>query len=138
MPESLEGLSAGAQIQLQNADPELFQLLGNTAPAELELAAMNHQLGDAATPPADREAAQRRAEAERLIAEGAFPTPGRYEGETYIAGREGNLTQQFAVQSLAPDLYEAEMARLNTPAPLTPQQQADAQIIARYATAGAA
>ena len=100
------------QILLSSADEELHSLLSGTATAELELAALSNQLDAAPIPQADREAQARRAEAERLIAEGAFPTAGRYEGETYIPGREGSVTAQFAVEELAPDLAERERSRV--------------------------
>ena len=112
MPDSLEELTISDQLALSSADVELHSLLAGTATAELELAALSNQLDAAPIPQADREAQARRAEAERLIAEGCFPTAGRYEGETYIPGRQGSLTAQFTVQALAPDLYEAESLRV--------------------------
>jgi hypothetical protein len=112
MPDSIAELELSDQLALQSNDPDLHALLSNTATAELELAVMDGSLPDVAIPQADREAQARRAEAERLIAEGAFPTAGRYEGETYIPGRQGSLTAQFTVQALAPDLYEAESLRV--------------------------
>ena len=112
MPDSLEELTVSDQLALSSADVELHSLLAGTATAELELAALSNQLDAAPIPQADREAQARRAEAERLIAEGCFPTAGRYEGETYIPGRQGSLTAQFTVQALAPDLYEAESLRV--------------------------
>ena len=112
MPDSIAELELSDQLALQSNDPDLHALLSNTATAELEMAAINNQLDAAPIPQADREAQARRAEAERLIADGAFPTAGRYEGETYIPGRQGSLTAQFTVQALAPDLYEAESLRV--------------------------
>ena len=112
MPDSLEELTISDQLALSSADVELHSLLSGTATAELELAALSNALDAAPIPQADREAQARRAEAERLIAEGCFPTAGRYEGETYIPGRQGSLTAQFTVQALAPDLYEAESLRV--------------------------
>ena len=112
MPDSLEELPLSDQLALSSADPDLHSLLSGTATAELELAALSNQLDAAPIPQADREAQARRAEAERLIADGAFPTAGRYEGETYIPGREGSVTAQFAVEELAPDLAERERLRV--------------------------
>ena len=112
-PASPNAISLEIGLQLQQRDPELFAVVsGGDIPASLELAVMDGSLPDVAIPQADREAQARRAEAERLIADGAFPTAGRYEGETYIPGRQGSLTAQFTVQALAPDLYEAESLRV--------------------------
>jgi hypothetical protein len=113
MPDSIAELELSDQLALQSADPDLYALLSNTATAELEMAALANQLDAAPVPQAERMAAANRAEAERLIAEGAFPTAGRYEGETYIPGREGSLTAQFAVEALAPDLAERERLRVS-------------------------
>jgi hypothetical protein len=113
MPDSLEELTLSDQLALSSADVELHALLAGTATAELEMAALSNQLDAAPIPQAERMAAANRAEAERLIAEGAFPTAGRYEGETYIPGREGSLTAQFAVEALAPDLAERERLRVS-------------------------
>ena len=112
MPDSISDLELSDQLALQSADVDLYALLSNTATAELEMAALANQLDAAPIPQAERMAAANRAEAERLIAEGAFPTAGRYEGETYIPGREGSLTAQFAVEALAPDLAERERLRV--------------------------
>ena len=112
MPDSIAELELSDQLALESGDPDLFALLSNAASAELEMAAINNQLDAAPIPQADREAQARRAEAERLIADGAFPTAGRYEGETYIPGREGSVTAQFAVEELAPDLAERERLRV--------------------------
>ena len=112
MPDSIAELELSDQLALESGDPDLFALLSNAASAELEMAAINNQLDAAPIPQADREAKARRAEAERLIADGAFPTAGRYEGETYIPGREGSVTAQFAVEELAPDLAERERLRV--------------------------
>ena len=120
MPDSLEELTLADQLALGAADPDLHALLSGTATAELELAAISDQLDAAPIPQADREAQARRAEAERLIAEGAFPTAGRYEGETYIPGREGSVTAQFAVEDLAPDLAERERLRVAAEQTSTP------------------
>jgi hypothetical protein len=134
MPDSLEGLSAGAQIQLQNADPELFQLLGNTAPAELELAAMNHQLGDAAPTPQQLQDAATAARVEELLAAGnPFGTQGHYEGEQYVPGTPANVTAAFELESLNPELA-ARLKAEATPAPApTPEQQRDAALFSAYA-----
>jgi hypothetical protein len=120
-PSSPQAISLEIGLQLQQADPELFAVVsGADIPASLELAVMDGSLPDVAIPQADREAQARRAEAERLIAEGAFPTAGRYEGETYIPGREGSVTAQFAVEELAPDLAERERLRVAAEQASTP------------------
>ena len=111
MPDSLDELTFADQLALSNADVELHALLGNTATAELEMAALNNELAATPVPQADREAAANRAEAERLIAEGAFPQLGYYTPEgSYVEGREGNFTNQMLVKDLAPDLYERHAA----------------------------
>jgi hypothetical protein len=136
MPDSLEGLSAGAQIQLQNADPELFQLLGNTAPAELELAAMNQQLGDAAPTAQQRQDAATAARIAELVESNPFGTQGYYaEDGSYIPAVQGSVTAQFELQALAPELA-AKLQAEATPA-TTPINPADAAIWQQhgYATA---
>lgn len=112
MPDSLDELTFADQLALSNADVELHALLGNTATAELEMAALNNELAATPVPQADREAAANRAEAERLIAEGCFPALGYYpaDGSPYVEGREGNFTNQMLVKDLAPDLYERHAA----------------------------
>jgi hypothetical protein len=111
-PSSASSISMELGFQLQQVDPELFQIVsGAEIPATLELAVMDGSLPDVAIPQADREAAANRAEAERLIAEGAFPQLGYYTPEgSYVEGREGNFTNQMLVKDLAPDLYERHAA----------------------------
>jgi hypothetical protein len=123
MPDSLDELTFADQLALSNADVELHALLGNTATAELEMAALNNELAATPIPQADREAAANRAEAERLIAEGAFPQLGHYTPEgSYVEGREGNFTNQMRVKDLAPDLYERQAALMSA---AKAQQQSD-------------
>lgn len=112
LPDSLDELPLGKQLELKEQDPDLYALLSNSASAELELAAMEGTLADSVPSAAERTTQANRAEAERLIADGAFPSLGYYDADgNYIEGREGNITAQMTIAQLAPDLYEAEMLR---------------------------
>jgi hypothetical protein len=116
MPDDIKELPLTQQAALSNADPELHALLGNTANAELELAAMSGALADVAPDPQALKAAATRAEVDRLIAEGAFPTQGYYRelpnGESeYVAPTPGSITAQLQIAQLDPQRYQAEMAK---------------------------
>ena len=112
MPDDLKELPLSQQAALSNADPELHALLGNTANAELELAAMSGSLSDVAPDQKAIEAAANRAEVDRLIAEGAFPAQGYYrEDGSYVEPREGNLTAQMRISQLDPQRYQQELQR---------------------------
>lgn len=118
LPDSLDELPLTDQYRLNEHDPQLYQLLAGTAPAELELAAMNGELEDAPMPIAERQAQERAAEVERLIAEGAFPSKGTYnEAGEYIPGNKGNLTAQLRIAQLDPQRYEAEKMAAFPPQP---------------------
>jgi hypothetical protein len=88
---------------LQDRDPELFALLSGTAPAELELAAIQGALAAAPATPQERQQ-QEVAEQIQAILERNQGNPygavGRYEGETYIEPRPMNTTDSFLLESL--------------------------------------
>jgi len=118
MPDDISELPLDQQMALSNADPDLHALLGNTANAELELAAMKGDLAEEVMPVAQRQQAERQAEVERLIAEGAFPSQGTYnENNEYIPGNKGNLTAQLRIAHLDPQRYEAEKMAAFPPQP---------------------
>jgi len=138
MPDDLSQLALSDQVRLLESDVELHSLLGNTASAELEMAALSNQLDAAPIPQADRIAAANKAQVEQLIADGAFPTQGRYEGEQYIPGLPGNVTAQLLISSLDPQRYEAEMLRA-TPVKQTGMTQEEVnRVNARVASMQAA
>jgi hypothetical protein len=112
MPDDIKELPLTQQAALSNADPELHALLGNTANAELELAAMSGALADVAPDPQALKDAATRAEVDRLIAEGAFPTQGYYkEDGSFVAPTPGSITAQLQIAQLDPQRYQAEMAK---------------------------
>jgi hypothetical protein len=144
MPDDIKELPLTQQAALSNADPELHALLGNTANAELELAAMSGALADVAPDPQALKDAATRAEVDRLIAEGAFPTQGYYRelpnGESeYVAPTPGNITSQLLIAQLDPQRYESEMMKANPPAPVPGALSAEAaaRVNARVAAARA-
>lgn len=135
MPDSIQELGADQLLQLQTSDTELFQLLSNSAPAELELAALSGELPDAAPTQQQRQDAAKQARIEAILEAGnPFGRAGYYtaEGE-YVPPVPPSVTTAFELESLDPELA-ARLKAEATPAPApSPQQQADAQIFARYA-----
>jgi len=143
MPDSLEGLPAAQHLHLQANDPELFSLLAGTANAELEMAALNGSLSDTALTPAQRQEATNAARIAALVESLPYGTPGHYEGETYIPGQPSNLTAQFELESLAPQLAAQLKTAATPPAPQQGLTQEGAnfvnqQLFAAHIAAGAA
>jgi hypothetical protein len=114
MPDTLEGFPADQYLSLQSNDPDLFALLSGTAPAELELAALSGSLPDATLTPAQRQEQNNAARVQQLVEAQVFGTPGHYEGEQFIPGQPGNVTLQFELESLAPQLA-AQLKAAATP-----------------------
>jgi hypothetical protein len=136
MPDSIQELGADQLIQLQTSDPELFQLLSNTAPAELELAAMSGELPDAAPTPQQRQEQANQQRIAELVESNPFGKQGYYaEDGSYIPAVQGSVTAQFELESLDPELA-ARLRAEATPAP-APINPADAAIWQQhgYATA---
>ena len=125
-------------MRLQQVDPELFQVVTGAASASLELQVMEGSFSDVAPDPQELQNAANKAQVEQLIADGAFPTQGRYEGEQYIPGLPGNVTAQLLISSLDPQRYEAEMLRA-TPVKQTGMTQEEVnRVNARVASMQAA
>ena len=106
MPDNISELAMTEQQMLQDADPELFSLLSNQAPAELELAAMTGELADFAITPQQRQDTAVQAEVQQLIASSPFGTKDSYspEGE-FIPGKKENFTAQMRLSMLSEDAY---------------------------------
>jgi len=106
MPDSLDELSAEQVLRLQNADEDLFALLGNSASAELELAALNNTLAEVAPTAQQRHDAATAARIAELVAANPFQ-----------AG--GSLTDRFELEALAPEAAaQLQAAAAPTPAPM--------------------
>ena len=73
---------------------------------------------------------QRSARIEQLVAAQPWGTPGRYEGEQFIPGQSGNVTQQMELQSLDPALAQRLQAEAQPPAPA--MHPGDAAVLARF------
>lgn len=116
MPDDINDITLGQRDELMRKDPELHDLLAGKATAELELAAIDGSFADSYEAPS--QAHLNAAEVDKLIADGAFPRDGYYEGEKYIEPHPGNLTAQMRIAQLDPQRYEAEMLRAKPPAPV--------------------
>ena len=119
-PTSPDELGMDITLRLQQADPELLQLLQGNAPASLELQVLDGSLPDATLTPAQRQEATKSARIAELVAMNPFGTPGVYsEDGTYIPGQPTSLTALFELAALDPQLA----AQLKTAAtPPAPQQ----------------
>lgn len=116
-PKEISDLTGQQQMRLAEADPELFAVMSGTATASLEASVMDGTFADSVTPLAEREEQARNQEVEQLIADGAFPSKGHYNGSEYVAGRSGNLTAQLRILALSPQRYESEKLKANPPQP---------------------
>ena len=97
MPDDISELGMTEQTLLQDADPELYALLGNTATAVLEMSALNGTLAEQAISPQERQNAEIQAEIQRLSAVNPFGGQGSYsEDGTFTPGPKPNLTIRSA------------------------------------------
>jgi hypothetical protein len=136
MPDSVDELEFSQRAALQTADADLFALLANQAPAELELAAMNGSLATAAPTQQELQDAAKAAQIQQILDTtngNPWGQPGYYEGDTFVPPLPANLTQAFTLESLDPQLA-ARLKAEATPAPApTPEQQRDAALFSAYA-----
>ncbi len=115
MPDDLSQLPLSQQVALEQADGELFALLGNTANAETELAALNNTLAAAPITPEER---QQQANAERvaeLLAMAPAGRVGRYEGDQYIPPTAPNVTALMELEALDPIAAQREQLQAMAP-----------------------
>ena len=106
-------------LRLTEVDPELVSLLNGTAGAALRADALQGSI-NAAPPTAEqlRDEAMS-AQIDALMASNPWGTPGRYEGDQYIPPTEGNMTAQFQLAALAPEIAE-KMQKVSAPAAVDP------------------
>ena len=112
-------------MKIAKADPELAAILFGEPSASLEASVLSNEWADSYTAPSEEQVNSE--EVARLIAEGAFPTAGRYDGETYIEPTAGSLTAQLRIAQLDPARYQAELAKIQASAPAIAQQVDDSQ-----------
>ena len=110
MVDEIKDLPMAEQQILRDQDPELFALLSNTAPAELELAAMTGALAEQVASPEERQNAAIAQEIQQLVdsnpwgSQGTYvPDPSHPMGQRYVAGAKENLTAQHRLMMLAPE-----------------------------------
>ncbi|WP_094556651.1 hypothetical protein [Synechococcus sp. 1G10] len=106
LPVVITDLPEIERLQLQDADPELHSLLSGTAPAELELSAIDGTLPSAPpAPPSPQEQAQQEAESWLAANGNPWGMPASYSptGEL-MPGVQPNFTAQLWMQSNAPEL----------------------------------
>ena len=105
MPDDISELGMTEQTLLQDADPELYALLSNTATAVLEMSALNGTLPEQAISPQERQEAAIQAEIQHLSAVNPFGGQGSYDEQgNFTPGPKPNLTNQIRLQMLAPEL----------------------------------
>ena len=125
LPKKAEDISGEARMKIAKADPELAAILFGEPSASLEASVLSNEWADSYTAPPEEQVNSE--EVARLIAEGAFPTAGRYDGETYIEPTPGSLTAQLRVAQLDPARYQAELAKIQASAPAIAQTVDDSQ-----------
>lgn len=114
-PSTPQAISLEIGLQLQQADPELFQIVsGAEIPATLELAVMDGSLPDVAATPQERQEQANAARIAQLVESLPYGSQGYYQGDEYIPGAPGNVTAAFELEALAPDLA-ASMKLAATP-----------------------
>ena len=126
LPKKAEDLSGEQRMKIAKADPELAAILFGTASATLEASVLDGSFSESYTAPSDEQINAE--EVSRLIADGAFPTPGRYlEDGSYQEPTAGSLTAQLRIAQLDPARYQAELAKIQASAPAIAQQVDDSQ-----------
>lgn len=125
LPKKAEDISGEARLRIAKADPELAAILFGEPSASLEASVLSNEWADSYTAPSEDQINSE--EVTRLIAEGAFPVPGHYNGETYVEPTSGSLTAQLRVAQLDPARYQAELAKIQASAPAIAQQVDDSQ-----------
>ena len=122
-PKSVDELTGEQRLRLAKADPELFAVMNGTATASLEASVLDGTFSETYTAPTAEQINS--AEVDELLASGAFPTAGRYDGETYIEPTAGNFTSQMRIAQLDHARYQAELVKLEASAPAIAQQVDD-------------
>lgn len=126
LPKKAEDISGEARLRIAKADPELAAILFGEPSATLEASVLSNEWADSYTAPSEEQINSE--EVARLIAEGAFPTAGRYlENGDYQEPTAGSLTAQLRVAQLDPARYQAELAKIQASAPALAQQVDDSQ-----------
>ena len=141
MPNSLDELPLDKQMALQQFDPELHSLLAGTAPAALEIAALQETLSEAATTPQERYEAALEQEIQSLIDSAPWGSPGTYlEDGSYQEGIKPNFTNQQRLLALAPEralvMKAAAQPKVGDPNALTEEEAARVNSMAAAIRAG--
>ena len=112
-PSSPQAISLEIGLQLQKADPELFQIIsGGDIPATLELAVMDGSLPDVAATPQERQEQANAAQVQAILdrnggnpygADGYYLNPSD-PNPTYVPKREMHATDAFTLEALDPAL----------------------------------
>lgn len=115
MPDSLDELELGQQHQLQQADPQLHDLLANKANAELELAAVTGELDDSYTAPTQEQLNSARVA--EILAQSPGGTRGHYEENgRFVPGKDAHMGLMVELASLDPMAYQQQELIRNPPA----------------------
>lgn len=125
LPKKAEDISGEARLRIAKADPELAAILFGEPSASLEASVLSNEWADSYTAPSEEQVNAE--EVSRLIADGAFPVPGHYNGNKYVDRTEGNVTAQMRIAQLSPEVYQREMLKLQSSAPAIAQQVDDSQ-----------
>lgn len=138
MPDDIKELPLTQQAALSNADPELHALLGNTANAELELAAMSGTFSDSYTAPSADQL--RAARVQEILAQNPGGTLGHYdEAGNYVEGKPANMSLMLELSSLDQTAWQQQEMIRKPPAPVPGALTAEeaARVNARVAAARA-